>query len=127
MPQPKSESIVSYAGKKYLVLSFEFGQGPTLQQTIEIAKARGLPMLTSDEARSIITYPNESNPPFGYGLKHGAFCYVRDPKSEKSSMAAVFVNGIGGLYCYDNHVSDIPAKAVVLVLGIDEAVILQRV
>jgi hypothetical protein len=87
VPIGRPETFTVNNQKTYEILRFE-GKGPTLAQTIAIAKPmRGKQMLTLKEAMEI-TGGIESNTAFRKALRPGEWGYVRDPESEGRSWAA---------------------------------------
>ncbi len=107
-------STFTVNGQTYEVLRFPEGKGPTLAQSIEIAKGRG-EMLTIQEAREIRDN-SKSNAAFKNALKPGEWTYVRDQKSEERSRAAYLdrYRYYRRLDVYDYDWPDDAARVVVL-------------
>jgi hypothetical protein len=105
IPLLSNRETLTVNGQRYLAFRYSEGEGPTLAQTIEIAKSLKKEMLTLDEAKAIaINVDDESNRVFrrAMGLSPAVYGYVRDPKTESRNEAALIWITPKSIWCSES-------------------------
>lgn len=116
LPVPTSRKVFTSRGSTYEILRFP--EGLNLKQTIDATegmKAKGLDMLTRQEAMEIRDNP-EPSAVFKERLKLGEWTYVRDKGVESKSQAAFLGHGWVSLelIVYDCCRPDLVSRVVIL-------------